>query len=163
MKFLPWLKNQITNQICICCTCTLLVTGIQLSFTFPENRLKIWLVIFFYQGRNFMLSKFVCLAALWNWALPWTLVHNLWPCTLLHDLMVLEKSDVPPVCVFISRDEIVQTFVWIQTFYVGLVKKIRQYFCPQIKKSCSLAFFSSALDTVSKSSLESITLGVTKW
>ena len=25
--------------------------------------------VFFYQGRNFMLSIFLCLAALWNWAL----------------------------------------------------------------------------------------------
>ena len=48
-----------------------------------------------------------------------------------------------------TMDEIVQSFGWIQSFYVGLVKKIRQYFFPQIKKSCSLVYFSSALDTVS--------------
>ena len=61
------------------------------------------------------------------------------------------------------RDEIVQTFGWIQTVYVGLVKKIRQYFSPQIKKPCSFVYLSSALETVSKSSLESITPGVAKW
>ena len=55
------------------------------------------------------------------------------------------------------RDEIVQTFAWVQTFYVGLVKKIRQDLFPQIK-----VYFTSALDTVSKSSLESITPVATK-
>ena len=61
-----------------------------------------------------------------------------------------------PVLSFgVSRDEIVQSFGWIQSFYVGLVKKIRQYFFPQIKKSCSFVYCSGALDTVSKGSLES--------
>ena len=58
---------------------------------------------------------------------------------------------------------LVQTFGWNHTFYVGLVKKIRQYLFPQLKKSCSLFYFSSTLDTVSKGSLESVTPGVTKW
>ena len=33
------------------------------------QQMEIWLVALFYQGRNFMLSKYFCLAALWNWAL----------------------------------------------------------------------------------------------
>ena len=35
-----------------------------------------------------------------------------------------------------------------------MVKKIRQYFFPQIKKFCQFVYFSSVLDTVSKSSLK---------
>ena len=42
------------------------------------------------------------------------------------------KNQVVSEMFILLRDEIVQTFGWIQTFYVGLVKKIRQYFFPQI-------------------------------
>ena len=42
-------------------------------------------------------------------------------------------------------------------FYVGLVKKNQTIFFSQIKKSCSLVYFSSAVDTVPKSVLASIT------
>ena len=60
-------KNKITNQILICCI--LLVTDIQLLFAYPENHVEIsgWESCF-YKGRNFMLSKLLCLQALWNWA-----------------------------------------------------------------------------------------------
>ena len=59
-------KNpRITNQISIFCIS--LGTGIQLFFAYPKNNLKIWLVILFLP-RQFMLSKLLCLAALWNWA-----------------------------------------------------------------------------------------------
>ena len=55
------------------------------------------------------------------------------------------------------RDEILQTFIRIKTFYVGLVKKTRQsFFFSQIMKSCSLVYFSRALVTAAKSSLESV-------
>ena len=68
---------------------------------------------------------------------------------------MLYKKSIIIVIIIIIRDEIVQTFGSIQTFYVGLVKKFRQYFVLQIKKSCSFVYFSSALDTVFKSSFES--------
>ena len=47
--------------------------------------------------------------------------------------------------------EIVQTFGWIQTGEENQTI----FFFPQIKKSYSFVYFSSALDTISKSSLES--------
>ena len=67
MKFLPWKKQDyqpnfhflhIAYYWCSTIVCL-----------YPENHVEICLVIFFYQGNNFMLSIFVCLAALWNWAL----------------------------------------------------------------------------------------------
>ena len=48
-------KNRGTNRISLCCI--MLVTGIQLYFAHPENHMEILLVILFFQGRNFMLSK----------------------------------------------------------------------------------------------------------
>ena len=56
-------KNRITNQMSICCI--LLVSGIQLYllFAYPESHKEIWLAILF------LSSEYVCLAALWTWAL----------------------------------------------------------------------------------------------
>ena len=66
-------KNRFTNQIYICCI--LLITGVQLLFAYPVNHMDIWLVML-----CFMLSKFLCLAALWNWALSLSLVFlPAWP------------------------------------------------------------------------------------
>ena len=59
-------KNRITNQN-FNFLHKLLVTGIQLLFAYAENHVEIFLVILFL-SMNFMLSNFLCLAALWNWA-----------------------------------------------------------------------------------------------
>ena len=61
-------KNKITNQISI--FCILFVTGIQLLFAYPENHVNIWLLILFLSRKKFLdlLSNFLCLASLWNWA-----------------------------------------------------------------------------------------------
>ena len=57
-----------TNQISMCWI--LLVTGIQLLFAYLENHVEMWLeILFLSKGKHFMLSTFLCLAALWNWAL----------------------------------------------------------------------------------------------
>ena len=78
-------NNRITNQIYVCCI--LLGTDIQLLFDYPENHVEIWLVILFLstQGRNFILSKFLCLAALWNWAQDkWVRGLRVGPCAPCH-------------------------------------------------------------------------------
>ena len=80
-------KNRSTNQISI--SCISLIT---------ENHVEIWLVkSCLYQGNNFKLSKFLCLAALWNWALvldlsPFKGGMHKWMGTLVIDNSVSRMS-----------------------------------------------------------------------
>ena len=69
------IKNWLTNHFSICCI--LPVTVFRCCLLILKITWKLMLV--FIEGRNFMLSKFVCLSALWNWALVaernWTIEY----------------------------------------------------------------------------------------
>ena len=52
---------------------SLIKTGLPAKFTFVAYCLLLLVFSCFYQGKNVMLSKCLCLAALWNWTLVWRL------------------------------------------------------------------------------------------
>ena len=67
MKFLPWHKQDYQPNFHV----ILWISKQQLNTSNKHCATNVNLVgnPVFYQGKNFMLSKFVCLAALWNWVL----------------------------------------------------------------------------------------------
>ena len=65
---LPTKFQFVAYSLLLVFSCCLLILKITLKFGWKSC---------FYQGSNVMLSKFLCLAALWNWAQPDT--PNQWP------------------------------------------------------------------------------------
>ena len=84
----------ITNQISICCI--LLGTAVVCSSRKSRGNL-LWQSCF-YQGRNIMLSKFLCSAALWNWAQSLTLVQTVHSWQFWRYFLLLGIVFLPHTC-----------------------------------------------------------------
>ena len=72
----------IANQIVICCI--LLVTGTQLLFAYPENHMKIWLVIMFLSIKIFSLTP----------PIPISWKSNCWVAAAGHNFLELSKQKI---------------------------------------------------------------------
>ena len=97
--------------------------------------MEIWLVPVFYQGRNVMLTinKFVCLAALWNWA-QIQLFHPALIWRILFVCILCVFSTLGSVKIIIPEDKLViitpfceSPFYYLTIFYIILISDAYSY------------------------------------